>query len=284
MKKGLNRRMEKNRNMRKIYNVLAVLVLIFGPLFIAGTPLASAQVQQWAPETGESIQQEFDKNIINDGLRNYTVEWGDKLYSIYLASDTTIPRLAEVNNFDGTRLIDEGTILRVNQSKHSMALENNQAVNLNTVDNPIVEVSQDNNNVPNEVLSERAFELLDGHTTTPYTQEPSEEIVIPKQEVVEPVVPTISPKLYALRQFMFDGVIHWSGLKFTYYSQSVLPGGGLNIPGRHVNVDGYVADGDGYIVLANNSPLGTIIDTPFGYKGKVYDRGTVGNHFDVYIR
>lgn len=276
--------MEKNRNMRKIYNVLAVLVLIFGPLFIAGTPLASAQVQQWAPETGESIQQEFDKNIINDGLRSYTVEWGDKLYIISLASDTTIPRLVEVNNFDGTRLIDGGTILRVNQSKHSMALENNQAVNLNTVDNPIVEVSQDNNNVPNEVLSERAFELLDGHTTTPYTQEPSEEIVIPKQEVVEPVVPTISPKLYALRQFMFDGVIHWSGLKFTYYSQSVLPGGGLNIPGRHVNDDGYIADGDGYIVLANNAPLGTIIDTPFGYKGKVYDRGTVGNHFDVYIR
>lgn len=276
--------MEKNRNMRKIYNVLAVLVLIFGPLFIAGTPLASAQVQQWAPETGESIQQEFDKNIINDGLRSYTVEWGDKLYIISLASDTTIPRLVEVNNFDGTRLIDGGTILRVNQSKHSMALENNQAVNLNTVDNPIVEVSQDNNNVPNEVLSERAFELLDGHTTTPYTQEPSEEIVIPKQEAVEPVVPTISPKLYALRQFMFDGVIHWSGLKFTYYSQSVLPGGGLNIPGRHVNDDGYIADGDGYIVLANNAPLGTIIDTPFGYKGKVYDRGTVGNHFDVYIR
>lgn len=276
--------MEKNRNMRKIYNVLAVLVLIFGPLFIAGTPLASAQVQQWAPETGESIQQEFDKNIINDGIRSYTTQWGDTLDTTSLASDTTIPRLVEVNNFDGTRLIDGGTILRVNQSKHSMTLENNQAVNLNTVGNPIVEVSQDNNNVPNEVLSERAFELLDGHTTTPYTQEPSEEIVIPKQEVVEPVVPTISPKLYALRQFMFDGVIHWSGLKFTYYSQSVLPGGGLNIPGRHVNVDGYVADGDGYIVLANNSPLGTIIDTPFGYKGKVYDRGTVGNHFDVYIR
>lgn len=306
MKKGLNRRMEKNRNMRKIYNVLAVLVLIFGPLFIAGTPLASAQVQQWAPETGESIQQEFDKNIINDDIRSYTTQWGDTLDTTSLASDTSIERLMKFNKFNNERLIEVGVPTYFNQSKQSMALENNQAVNLNTVGNPIVEVSQDNNNVPNEVLSKRAFELLDGHTTTPHTQEPSEEIVLPKPqevqqevskqeipnqevqqvqpEVVEQVVPTTSPKLYTLRQLMFDGVIHWNGLKFTYYSQSVLPGGGLNIPGRHVNADGYVADGDGYIVLANNAPLGTIINTPFGYKGKVYDRGTVGNHFDVYIR
>lgn len=88
----------------------------------------------------------------------------------------------------------------------------------------------------------------------------------------------------SLSQFMFDGVVYWGGYKFTYYSQSVLPGGGLSIPGRHVNADGYVADGDGYIVLAGSAPKGTVYDTPFGYKGKIYDRGTYGNHLDVYIR
>lgn len=91
-------------------------------------------------------------------------------------------------------------------------------------------------------------------------------------------------KLYDLQTFMFNGVINWQGLKFTYYSQSVLPGGGLEIPGRHVNKDGYVSDGDGYIVLAGSAPKGTVYDTPFGYQGKIYDRGTVGNHLDVYIR
>ncbi|PFG20893.1 G5 domain-containing protein [Serinibacter salmoneus] len=89
---------------------------------------------------------------------------------------------------------------------------------------------------------------------------------------------------YTLSQFMSAGVINWGGYKFTYYSQQVLPGGGLDIPGRHVNAGGYVADGDGYIVLANGAPKGTIINTPFGYQGKVYDRGTYGNHYDVYIR
>ena len=91
-------------------------------------------------------------------------------------------------------------------------------------------------------------------------------------------------KLYDLQTFMFSGVINWQGLKFTYYSQSVLPGGGLQIPGRHVNKDGYVSDRDGYIVLAGSAPKGTVYDTPFGYQGKIYDRGTVGNHLDVYIR
>lgn len=121
------------------------------------------------------------------------------------------------------------------------------------------------------------------------------QAVLDKKEETKPVKkaelkPTEEPtraattKLYSLPQFMSAGVINWQGYKFTYYSQQVLPGGGLVIPGRHVNKDGYVSDKDGYIVLAGSAPKGTVYDTPFGYKGKIYDRGTVGNHLDVYIR
>lgn len=83
-------------------------------------------------------------------------------------------------------------------------------------------------------------------------------------------------------EFMVAGVVNSGGYKYTYYSQSVLPGGGLNIPGRHVS-GGFVRDGNGYIVLANDAPKGTIIETPFG-TGMVYDRGTSGNHIDVYVQ
>lgn len=93
-----------------------------------------------------------------------------------------------------------------------------------------------------------------------------------------------SPMLYTLSQFHSMGVVNWNGYKFTYYSQRVLPGGGLRIPGRHVNENGYVCDGDGFIVMANDAPKGTVIPTPFGAPGKVYDRGTVGNHFDIYVQ
>lgn len=90
--------------------------------------------------------------------------------------------------------------------------------------------------------------------------------------------------LYTLEQFMFTGAVNWGGYRFTFYSQQVLPGSGLNIPGRHVNEAGYVSDADGFIVLAGSHPKGTVFETPFGYPGKIYDRGTFGNHLDVYIR
>lgn len=90
------------------------------------------------------------------------------------------------------------------------------------------------------------------------------------------------------------GRIEWGNYEYTYYSQSVLPGTGLNIPGRHVNADGYVADGDGYIVLAAPIDWGNVkgrtYPTPFGYTGKVYDaNATPHSHsgkpvLDVYIR
>ena len=81
--------------------------------------------------------------------------------------------------------------------------------------------------------------------------------------------------------FLRDGVVYDGGNKFTYYSQSVLPGGGLDIPGRHTD-GGFVRDGDGYIVLASDKANGTVIDTPWG-AGKVYDSGTSGSHYDVYV-
>ena len=40
----------------------------------------------------------------------------------------------------------------------------------------------------------------------------------------------------------YIGVVYFNGHKETYYSQNVLPGGGLRIPGRHVAEDGTVRD------------------------------------------
>ena len=81
--------------------------------------------------------------------------------------------------------------------------------------------------------------------------------------------------------FLRDGVVYSEGKKFTYYSQSVLPGGGLDIPGRHTD-GGFVKDGDGYICIASDKANGTIVDTPWG-QGKVYDSGVSGETYDVYV-
>lgn len=78
------------------------------------------------------------------------------------------------------------------------------------------------------------------------------------------------------------GVFHGPSGKETYYSQRVLPGGGLNIPGRHVAADGTVRDADGYIVIASDVlPKGSITQTSLG-TGKVYDTGVGHAGVDIY--
>lgn len=70
------------------------------------------------------------------------------------------------------------------------------------------------------------------------------------------------------------GRIWYNGHTETYYSQKVLPGGGLAIPGRHIASDGTIRDADGYIVLASDDyPRGTVVETSLG-AGKVYDTGS----------
>lgn len=109
------------------------------------------------------------------------------------------------------------------------------------------------------------------------------------QAPVQSAAPAASSAyIYSVNDLIFHGRINWSGMQYTFYSQSVLPGHGLNIPGRHVSAAGFVCDGDGYIVLASDYyARGTVINTPFGAPGKVYDAFGTGQpswRFDVYIR
>lgn len=79
------------------------------------------------------------------------------------------------------------------------------------------------------------------------------------------------------------GVISWGGYRYTYYSENVLPGYGLQIEGRYTDEYGFVCDGDGYICVASSSlPWGTVVGTPFGRAAKVYDSGCAWDIIDIY--
>ena len=95
-----------------------------------------------------------------------------------------------------------------------------------------------------------------------------------------------SGAIYSPSEFQNAGVIDWGDYQWTYYSELILPGEGLDIPGRHTTEDGYVCDGDGYVVLAADLsmlPRYSIIDTPFGRTGKVYDTGCAYGIVDAYV-
>lgn len=122
-------------------------------------------------------------------------------------------------------------------------------------------------------------------------EEPAEVIFEPEPEP-EPVVEEVIEKTPAMEHdyggkgLTKRGGVYWNpytGLKETWYSQKVLPGGGLKIPGRHVNEDGFVCDGDGYICVSSSTyPKGTVIETSRGM-GKVYDSGCAPGILDIYV-
>ena len=85
-------------------------------------------------------------------------------------------------------------------------------------------------------------------------------------------------------EFMQAGIIDWNGWRYTYYSEQVLPGGGLQIPGRWSDGQ-FVRDENGYLCVASNVndlPFGTYVDTPFG-TGIVYDCGCDPGIIDIYV-
>ena len=89
---------------------------------------------------------------------------------------------------------------------------------------------------------------------------------------------------YTADQLRFLGEIYAGGWRWTWYSQNVLPGGGLSIPGRHVDENGYICDENDRICLASEDlAYGTVVSTPFGKEGCVYDCGCAYGTLDVYV-
>lgn len=95
-------------------------------------------------------------------------------------------------------------------------------------------------------------------------------------------IPTCWQK-YSCDRFKTLGRVQHGEYTYTWYSQRVLPGGGLNIPERHLNEYGLVVDKDEYVVLASDDFFkGAILNTPIGIKGKVYDAGSGVGNLDIY--
>lgn len=103
-----------------------------------------------------------------------------------------------------------------------------------------------------------------------------------EQTYVEPTVPTCRKK-YSCSRFKKLGRVQYGDYTYTWYSQRVLPGGGLNIPGRHLNEHGLVVDENEYVVIASDDlPHGSVVDTPVGIQGIVYDEGSGNGNLDIY--
>lgn len=113
------------------------------------------------------------------------------------------------------------------------------------------------------------------------------EMQLPDPEPV-PYVPEPAPQSddvsYSAEDLRYDGRISDGDYTYTWYSEQVLPGGGLDIPGRHLNEYGFVVDGEGRIAVASTDhERGTELETAFG-TAVVYDTGYLApGQLDVYV-
>ena len=128
--------------------------------------------------------------------------------------------------------------------------------------------------------------LYENESPTEEEIEPLTEEAVPQEETIEEeelTTQVTQEALYSASYLKQMGVITWNNYRWTWYSQKVLAGGGLNIPGRHVDENGYVCDENGRICLASGFvDKGTIVSTPFGKEGCVYDYCATANTYDVY--
>ena len=137
-----------------------------------------------------------------------------------------------------------------------------------------------------DYYSENIVEVETGIVSVPEETTIEELVNETVEETVEEPVVTSTDATYTPGELRYHGVLRWGGSKWTWYSEKVLPGGGLDIPGRHLDDDGFVCDEEGYICLAadgNYIVKGTVIDTPFGRPGKIYDCGCDYGTVDVYV-
>ena len=119
-------------------------------------------------------------------------------------------------------------------------------------------------------------------TQTPKVEAESTQSENAEPESQKPVVKEKTSYYIAPLDFKVRGVFNWNGYKWTYYSERVLPGGGLKIPGRWSDTY-FVKDKDGNICLASSDlPWGTYVTTPWG-PGRVYDCGCASGIIDVYV-
>lgn len=128
--------------------------------------------------------------------------------------------------------------------------------------------------------------------------EPIPEIAPEPEEVVEELIDQLPTAYGYILQYdkpynvetnvilnSYIGVVYFNGHKETYYSQNVLPGGGLRIPGRHIAEDGTIRDEEGYICVAadwNYLPYGATVLTSLG-PARVYDTGCDYGVVDIYV-
>lgn len=198
---------------------------------------------------------------------------------------------SQQEQIENNHIVEENSIIENTTIKDIITTTINVNTNSKKIINSILKTktvfAKFNKNTYQESLVEEEIEEVFYFKEEPVLEEIVTTAAIEEEPVVERQIEIYdySPRAYEPDYFEVMGVLEWGGWRWTWYSQQVLPGDGLDIPGRHVDSDGYVCDENDYICLASDYlEWGTVVNTPFGKMGRVYDCGPgAWDILDVYV-
>lgn len=239
--------------------IIIILVIV---LAIAGCNLPATQPTENKNEIVENIvevvqQENIDTNITIENQIEEQVEYAINIPTPVTKYTTTGVNLREKPSLDSK-------IIRV--------LPINTEINIIESESEWLEVKE----------NENTYYIYAKYISNEKTKIESPKVTSRSGDSVRKNINTTKGKVSSNPLTKSKGVVYFNGHKETWYSQKVLPGGGLKIPGRHVDSRGLVCDGDGYICVASSDyKKGTIVETSLG-TGKVYDSGCASGTIDIY--
>lgn len=207
-----------------------------------------------------------------------------------ILGEDTLNRVVEVSSASDLTSFANETSLETSKNKISKIKETSKPKKEKTQENLIKTVADIEESTEEEQIIS-VVEINQTYEAAPVINEFSEEEYYFDVEefsiIEEPSYENFSTyytSAYSPYDFPTMGVINWGGWTWTYYSEIDMPGEDLPIPGRHLDEYGFVCDENDYICVASSAlSKGTIIDTPFGKCGKVYDCGCLSYVIDCYV-
>lgn len=253
-----------------IIMLLFILVTLVGATVMGITTVPNAIV----PQNQEQLASIENTVVVEQIVDNNDIPIPEEV--VVEEIDNTITAAAEVEETYTELYTNSALNIRKGPSTNDEIVKT-VSINtvLKTVDNSEqegwIKIKEDNNDyyVSSKYLSKKKTEIRVAKVSSRHSDEPRPE----------------STKTGAAAHHLTKagGVFYFNGHKETWYSQKVLPGGGLKIPGRHVASDGTVRDDDDYICVASSDyTKGTIVQTSLG-TGKVYDCGCASGTIDIYV-
>lgn len=250
------------KNFKSKFFIASATLALTGVIAISNPAEASAAeytASTWEARTADEIKQ--DLKSTEDGSTEYTIQWGDTLSSVALATDLSIDSLVEVNDINNANAIYSGNTISLSADHSTVTIETAEDTKSYNVSEPkeVVEVEP---TVEKEPVVEEA---------------PAEEPVVVEEAVTEPAATTPeAPKAETTSESSGQTVT----VEATAYSTNQPELSDTTATGINLNQNPNVIAVDPSVI-----PLGSTVYVPGYGTFTAGDTGSAinGNRIDVHI-